>query len=137
MIRILSIICLIVLSISVLFQTGCQNTQQLPTLEGTVTIGPIFPVERPGEPRPVPAQVFENRKVIVYNKTGKRIIETIDLKQIEQSVKASYSAQLAPGQYVIDISHGGIDRSSDVPKKIEIVSGQTVVVNIDIDTGIR
>ena len=38
---------------------------------------------------------------------------------------------------MIDISHGGIDRSSDVPKKIEIVSGQTVVVNIDIDTGIR
>lgn len=131
-------IVLVIALASILFQTSCQNTQQTPgTLEGTVTIGPIWPVERLGESRPVPPQIFEARKVIVFNKASNKVVKTVDLIQINQSAKASYSVQLPPGQYVVDITHGGIDRSSEVPKKIEIVSGQTVIVNIDIDTGIR
>lgn len=131
-------IILVILLVSILVLTSCQNTQQQPgTLEGIVTIGPIWPVERLGESRPVPPQVFETRKVIVYNKSGKRVIKIIDLIQIDQSARASYGVQLAPGQYVVDITHSGIDSGSEVPKKVEIKSGQTVVVDIDIDTGIR
>lgn len=129
---------LIIMLGSILVVTSCQNTQQpLGTLEGIVTIGPIWPVERPGENRPVPPQVFETRKVIVYNESKTKILETVDLIQIDQSSKASYSVQLIPGYYVVDITHGGIDRSGNVPKKIEIRPGQTVTINIDIDTGIR
>jgi hypothetical protein len=57
--------------------------------------------------------------------------------QINQSSSASFSVQLTPGQYVVDITHGGIDRSGEVPKKIEIKSGQTMIIDITIDTGIR
>jgi hypothetical protein len=131
----------VVLSISVallLLGAGCQNGQQAPgTLRGTVTIGPIWPVERPGESPPVSPKVFEARKVIVYNKAKTRVVETLGLTQIGQSAKASYNVQLKPGEYIVDINRIGIDSSSDVPRKIEIESNQTVTVDIDIDTGIR
>jgi len=118
--------------------TSCQNGQQATgTLQGAVTIGPIWPVERPGENPPAPPQVFEARKVVIYNKLGTKIVKTIDLSQIGQSSTANYSTQLKPGKYVVDISHIGIDRSSEVPTRIEIKPDQTVVVDIEIDTGIR
>ncbi|MEE9583710.1 MAG: hypothetical protein V3W01_03515 [Dehalococcoidales bacterium] len=41
------------------------------------------------------------------------------------------------GTYTVDINYSGIDSSPDVPKKIEIKPGETVRVEIDIDTGIR
>ena len=132
------IVALVLLLATTLNVTGCQNVQQTPgTLEGTVAIGPIWPVERPGENRPIPPQVFESRKVIVYNESKTKALKTIDLVQIGQSSKAKFNVQLTPGQYVVDITHGGIDRSSEVPKKIEIKPGQKVVVDINIDTGIR
>jgi len=123
---------------SVLIGTGCQNEQAITgTLEGTVTVGPIWPVERPGEERPVPPGVFEERKVVIYNQSSKKILEVVDLVQIDQSARAGYSVQLKPGKYVIDINRDGIDSSSEVTKMIEIKSGQTITVDIDIDTGIR
>lgn len=132
------IMSLVILVATTFIVTDCQNGPPATgTLEGTVTIGPIWPVERPGENRPVPPQVFDVRKVVVYNETKNKTLKTIDLIQIGQSAKASFSVQLTSGQYVIDIISNGIDRSSDVPKKIEIKSGQTVIVEINIDTGIR
>jgi hypothetical protein len=136
--RSLAIVLLAILVALILTVTGCQNEQQTTgTLEGAVIIGPIWPVERLGENRPVPPQVFEARKIIVYNESKTKALKTIDLIQIGHSSKASFSVQLTPGQYVVDITHGGIDRSGEVPKKIEIQSGQMVVVDINIDTGIR
>lgn len=64
-------------------------------------------------------------------------MQTVDLKQIGQSDKASFSVQLNPGSYVIDINRIGIDNSKDLPTTVHIQPGQTVVLDIDIDTGIR
>ena len=113
------------------------DVKQTGTLEGTVTIGPIWPVERPGENPPVPPEVFEARKIMVYDKDGSKLIQKVDIEQIDQSQEGHYSVQLKPGRYVVDINNIGIDRSADVPKEIEIQAGQTVKLDIDIDTGIR
>jgi hypothetical protein len=48
-----------------------------------------------------------------------------------------YRVELKPGVYLLDINRIGIDHSGDIPKKIIVEPGQTVKVNIDIDTGIR
>ena len=98
---------------------------------GTI-IDPIWPVERLGEQKPIPPEVYEARKVMVYNKAGKRLFEEVSL-----SSDGYYGVELRPGTYTIDINRIGIDSSSDVPKQIVIESGQVVVLNIDIDTGIR
>jgi len=70
--------------------------------------------------------------VLVYDRYHSKLIETISLDN-----NGNYRVELAPGVYVVDINHAGIDRSSEVPKTIEIKPGSTVVLNISIDTGLR
>ena len=118
--------------------TACYGViSQTGILEGNVTSGPIWPVEQPGGNPPVPPEVFEARKILVYNKDRAELIETVDLRQIDQGQVGYYSVQMKPGTYVVDINRVGMDSSSDVPKNVEIRPGETVEVNIDIDTGIR
>ena len=101
-------------------------------LQGLVKIGPITPVERPGEKPPVPPEVYEARKIMVYGKSGRNLIQQIDIDS-----EGRYAAHLRPGTYTVDINHIGIDSSNDVPKQVEIQSGITMRLDIDIDTGIR
>jgi hypothetical protein len=101
-------------------------------LEGQVTIGPLQPVQKPGETPTVPPEVYAARKIMVYNQS-----HTMLVKQVDLSDTGYYQVELQPGIYVVDINHIGMDRSPDVPKQIEIKSGQTVRLDIDIDTGIR
>jgi len=108
------------------------GTQQTGTLRGQVTIGPIWPVERPGDNFPIPPEVYEARKVMVYDRHGSKLIKKVDLGH-----DGSYTVELNPGTYMIDINRLGIDSSSDVPREVEIRSGEVVEVDIDIDTGIR
>ena len=123
----------LIATLLILPAVGCASETQEPgTLEGNVTIGPIWPVERPGEHKPIPPEVYEARKVMVYDKSGKRLV-----KEVSLSSDGYYSVLLNPGTYIIDINRIGIDHSSDVPKQIEIETGQTEILHIDIDTGIR
>lgn len=127
---VLSIIALVVLA-------GCGVTNaQHGMLEGTVTIGPIWPVERPVNP-PVPPQVFEVRKVMIYDEQGNKLRNEVDIHQIAQGPTGIYQVLLNPGIYTVDIKHNGMDRSGNVPKQVLIKSGEVVKVDINIDTGIR
>lgn len=126
------------ISIWLVLATGCTGKVELPgTLEGTVSIGPIWPVERPGENPPVSPEVFAARKIMVYDEQGKKLMETVAITQIGQSAEGHYSIQLKPGNYVVDINRAGIDHSAEVPRTVEIKTGQTVTLDISIDTGIR
>ncbi|MBI4284030.1 MAG: hypothetical protein HY663_06135 [Chloroflexi bacterium] len=116
-----------------LFFTACSSeTTETGTLAGRVTIGPISPVQRAGEEEVVPPEAYAARKIMVYDKNGSKLVKQVDLGR-----DGYYSVKLKPGIYTVDINHGGIDRSRDVPKKIEIRSGETVELDIAIDTGIR
>ena len=106
-------------------------------LQGAVTIGPIFPVEIPGETRPVPPEVFTSRKIMIYDESGKKLVREIYITQIGQTAAGYYTAQIAPGTYTIDINHLGIDSSGNVPQKITVSADETVTIDINIDTGIR
>jgi hypothetical protein len=116
---------------------SCAQGNSGGILKGTVTVGPIFPVERPGENRPVSDGVFKARQIIIYN-AGRTIeLQKLPLQQIDSSNKATYSVQLQPGVYIVDINHSGIDRSGEVPARVEIKTGEMVTLDINIDTGIR
>jgi hypothetical protein len=43
-------------------------------LQGLVTIGPITPVKKLGEKPPIPPEVYEARKIMVYEKSGRNLI---------------------------------------------------------------
>jgi hypothetical protein len=106
-------------------------------LQGAVNIGPIFPVEIPGETRPVTPQVFSSRKVMIYDESGKNLVREVYITQIGQGATGYYTAQLAPGTYTVDINHLGIDKSGNLPQKITVSADETVTIDINIDTGIR
>ncbi|MFC1874366.1 hypothetical protein ACFLYX_03595 [Chloroflexota bacterium] len=101
-------------------------------LEGNVSIGPLQPVERPGEKPPVPCEVYEARKIMVYDKSGKKLLEQVDI-----DCQGHYRVDLKPAIYTVDINRLGIDHSFEVPVQIEIKSGESIKLDIDIDTGIR
>ena len=112
---------------------GCSDVTQEPgVLTGEVTVGPIIPVERPGVQYDIPCEVYEARKVMVFDKNNKKLV-----KQVDIDCNGFYRIELKPDFYVININRIGIDHSSEVPTKVEIKSGEAIQLNIDIDTGIR
>ena len=100
--------------------------------QGRVSIGPITPVERPGEITQIPPEVYESRKIMVYDKSGKELIQQVDIDN-----EGRYVAHLKPGTYTIDINRIGMDSSDNVPQQVEIQLGIATRLDIAIDTGIR
>jgi hypothetical protein len=114
-----------------------QKATQTGLLQGGVTIGPITPVQIQGQNPPVLPEVFSSRKVKVYDSAGKKLIVEVNINQIKQTANGYYSIQLEPGNYTIDVTHTGIGGGANLPAKITITAGLTIVLDIDIDTGIR
>ena len=106
-------------------------------LQGAVTIGPISPVEGPGENPPVPAEVFDSRYLIIYDESGKRLVREVYFTQIGRGATGYYTAQIAPGTYVVDINRTGMDTAANLPVTITVSADETVTIDVDIDTGIR
>ena len=106
-------------------------------LQGAVTIGPINPVEKPGECPPVSPEVFSSRKLMIYDESGKKLVREVYFTQIGNGATGYYTAQLAPGTYTIDIAHTGIDRADGLPQQITVAADETITIDVNIDTGIR
>ncbi len=128
---------LLILAGSLWFVSCRSSAPETALIQGAVTIGPIFPVEIPGDTRPVPPEVFSSRKIMIYDASGKNLVKEIAITQIGQTASGYYTALVAPGAYTIDINHAGIDRADNLPKKITVSAGETVTINVNIDTGIR
>ena len=123
---------LVAITIGLLLAGCAGGTLETGILEGTVTIGPIWPVVPPGGNPPIPSEVYEARKVMIYDKNGDKLVKQVDL-----DYGGHYRVELKVGVYTVDINRIGIDSSSEVPKKIEIRPKDTIELDIDIDTGIR
>lgn len=103
------------------------------TLEGHVSIGPLVPVVREGEPEPTPApEVYATRQIVIYARDGRS-----EITRVQIDGKGNYRVALRVGTYVVDINRIGIDRGVDLPKTVEIASGRTTRLDVQIDTGIR
>ena len=115
------------------FIWGCSDrTAENGILHGKVAIGPISPVEQAGDNNEIPCEVYQARKIMVYDRKHETLV-----KQVDIDCNGRYRTELKPGVYVVDINHIGIDYSSEVPAEIRVQSGLTVRLDIDIDTGIR
>ena len=105
----------------------------LGVLEGRVTIGPLVPVEREGVPTPtVPPETYTSRSLNIYEADGATLVTNVPFKG-----DGTYRVELAPGTYVVKLARSGLDRASSLPQTIAIRAGETVQLDIDIDTGIR
>jgi hypothetical protein len=100
-------------------------------LAGNVTIGPLCPVE--------PCTVTPNQLTAAYD--ARTIVASIPggavIAEEVPDPYTGYSFILKPGTYIVDIKHQGIDRSQELPKTVTIRAGETIRLDISIDTGIR
>lgn len=119
---------------ALLLCTACSSTpQETGTLQGHVTIGPLVPVLREGEPEPTPApEVYAARQIVVFSQDGKK-----EIARLEINPQGMYSTILPVGDYLIDIDHDGMDSASGLPAQVSILANQITQLDIDIDTGIR
>lgn len=102
-------------------------------LQGNVSIGPISPAMREGEAEPTPSpEMFAERQIVIYNASGSKEIQRVPI-----DAAGAYRVELPGGVYTIDINRIGIDSADGLPTRIEIEPGETVRLDISIDTGIR
>jgi hypothetical protein len=127
----------LLLSLAILLGSCADSPAESGTLQGKVTIGPISPVERPGEKPDVPQEVFEARKIMVYEEDGDKLVAEVDIEQKDKTSEGFYTVDLGVGTYLVDIKHIGVDSSDEVPVKVEVNPGEITILDIDIDTGIR
>ncbi len=121
-------------AIALVLIAGCTDQpKELGTLQGQVTIGPLQPVQREGEPEPTPApEVYAARKIVVFAPDGETEIVRADIDS-----SGHYAITLPAGAYVVDINHAGMDSAANLPTTVTIVSRQVTWLDVDIDTGIR
>jgi len=125
------------LAVSLSFAACQPGGAESVLLQGAVTIGPLSPVEQPGESPTVPPEVFSSRYLIIYDESGKKLVREVYFTQIDQGATGYYTAQLAPGTYVVDINHLGMDYAANLPARITVSADETVTIDVNIDTGIR
>jgi hypothetical protein len=128
---------ILLLALVALAGSCCPGGPETVLLQGAVTIGPLSPVGQLGESKPVPPEVFSSRYLIIYDESGENLVREVYFTQIDQSAMGYYTAQIAPGTYVIDINHLGADTAESLPVTIEVSADETVTIDVNIDTGIR
>jgi len=114
--------------------SGATSTQPqvTGTLKGTMTIGPICPVEQAGHPCNPTPQMYAAHQVFIYTSDKSKLIATLT-----PGAEGNFSTTLPAGSYLVDVQHQSIGSVKGAPSTIMIVANQAAEVSIDIDTGIR
>ena len=130
-------ILVVILLTCIAVMSGCDSKKALVEgiLEGTISIGPICPVETiPPDPACLPtAETYKAYPLNVFTSDGKTKVA-----QLMPSLDGSYSSELPPGDYLI-VLEGAKNNigGSNLPVKVSIKAQDKTLLNINIDTGIR
>lgn len=120
------------LIVCVVLFSGCsKQTAQTGILEGKVSIGPLCPVERnPPDPSCLPTEAtYQAWPIGVWQ--GKTKVSKIVVK-----ADGTFTIELPKGTYTVNLENNN-RFGANLPAAIEIKSGKTTTLDIDIDTGIR
>jgi len=99
---------------------------------GMVTVGPLAPVEREGRPSPTPPPELCLRLVFrVLDQEGKELL------RFSPGQDCRFRVALAPGKYVLEYAGPPPSFTKDLPRAVEIRAGETLELDIHVDTGIR
>ncbi|MEK7556015.1 MAG: Gmad2 immunoglobulin-like domain-containing protein [Patescibacteria group bacterium] len=119
-------------SIPLRFNTTKSEGRGTGILQGTMTIGPVCPVQRIDEPCDPTPEMFAARKVFVYLTDRETLVATL-----VPDGKGKFSTTLPEGDYWVDMAHQGIGGTSGLPIQIHVTANTPVTLTIDVDTGIR
>lgn len=117
-----------------LLLTACApQPAETGTLQGTVSVGPLSPVEIAGAPQPTPPhEVFTSRGLEIYPEGSAKLFTKLSF-----STDGTYSVQLPVGNYTVQLPAGGIEFAKGLPSVVTIKAGEVTTLDINIDTGIR
>ena len=103
------------------------------TIKGTVSIGPVCPVEQVNNPCNPTEAMYATHQVLIYSANRNKLIATLTPDK-----NGNFSIDLPSTSYLVDVVRQmGIGSAKGVPADVLLTNGQTAVVNISIDTGIR
>jgi hypothetical protein len=118
-------------SIPVLFGRP-TNVLENGSLDGVMTIGPICPVERVDQPCLPTPEMYATHSVFVYTKDRQTLLATLT-----PDAQGEFHATLPVGVYYVDTTHQTIGKVDGVPTVVSIVAGQSTLLTIAVDAGIR
>ena len=95
---------------------------------GTVTIGPINPVSKPGEPDSIPYP--EASLIIMSLSNGKE-------QEVSSDKDGDFKVLVPEGRYVLESESGGMQLPFLKPVEVEVVKGSFTEVIVSFDSGIR
>jgi hypothetical protein len=101
-------------------------------LSGIVTIGPNCPGPETTNPCPTPPSAYAARKILIYNETKSSLLFTVDIDS-----QGLYVIDLVPAKYTVELKPSGIDKTSELPKVVDVTANSITQLNVNIDTGIR
>jgi hypothetical protein len=130
---IIILVVILVAIVYVTFDSGlpAETENTTGTLTGKVSIGPLCPVEPCTVPHERLVAAYAARPITISTPDG------IVITTVTADPESGYTVALKPGTYVVTIQKQGIGGSSDLPATVTIRSGETVRLDISIDTGIR
>jgi len=102
------------------------------SLSGSMTIGPMCPVENAANPCTPTAETYAAHKVYVYDSSRQKLLATLT-----PDAQGNFSTKLDPGTYIVDVEHQAVGGVQGAPATVKISAGATATVKISIDTGIR
>ena len=85
-----------------------------------------------GTPAPATAENYADYPLIVLSQDRKT-----EVTRVTADGNGNYRVELPPGDYVLDVQRRPRGRVRATPQPFTVVSGQTVRVDMDIDTGVR
>ena len=96
-------------------------------LSGSVNIGPLCPVE----PCTEPPDVYSSRELLLSKEGGEPI-------RVPLESDGSFEAMIPVGSYTVEVTNCEfLGCSFALPLSTEIRDGETTILNVNIDTGIR
>jgi hypothetical protein len=108
------------------------------TLGASFSIGPTAPVCKANASIGPAPQPYSSIEMVVSSPSGQ--VTTVPISWVSNGCEVSgvVQASLAPGSYSVNLSSCTyMGCSSALPKSVVIVAGQSVGINVSIDTGIR
>ncbi len=122
--RVLLVVSACVLAI---LHSACAPVPTDSGVRGTVTIGPIAPVQHPGEPSEAPYAA----ELVLKTAGGAEVART------RSGSDGAYSVNLAPGSYTIEAVGRGAPPSPPAPVTFDVRAHRFTTVNLAFDSGIR
>jgi hypothetical protein len=112
-----------------LFLTGC-GPKDTGVIEGKVTLLKV--VENGAEqPTPTPDE-YGARQIVIKTSNGQ-----VEVARASVDPLGNYSIVLLAGLYVVDINYAGGDLAQGLPKTVQLAAGETIQLDVTIDTGQR